>query len=96
MASSTDLSRDSSQDGLSRKPSQDSPPTPSSVLSATDLTTTASKTVPCHQLAAELSGLYSEVIAAKLWKAAEEYLENGVSLPLNVLRLLILVPGLIY
>ncbi|UKZ91506.1 uncharacterized protein TrAFT101_006483 [Trichoderma asperellum] len=77
MTSSTDLSRESSQDGLSRNPSQDSLPTPSSVLSATDLTPTASKTVPRHQLTAELSGLYSEIIAAKLWKVAEEYLNNG-------------------
>lgn len=85
MTSSTDLSRESSQDGLSRNPSQDSLPTPSSVLSATDLTPTASKTVPRHQLTAELSGLYSEIIAAKLWKVAEEYLNNGVSLPPDVL-----------
>lgn len=84
MASSTDPSRDSSQDGLSRNPSRDSPPTPSSILSATNLPTTASKTVPRHQLAAELSGLYSEAIAAKLWKVATEYLEDDVSLPLDV------------
>lgn len=84
MTSSTDLSRDSSHDGLSRYPSKESLPTPSSVLSSTDLTPKASKTVPRHWLAAELSGLYSETIAAKLWKVAEEYLEDGVSLPLDI------------
>lgn len=82
MASSTDPSRDSSQDGLPRDLSRDSPPTPSSILSATNLTATADRTVPRHHLAVELSGLYSEIIAAKLWKVAEEYLEDDVSLPL--------------
>jgi hypothetical protein len=96
MASSTDLSRDSSQDGLSRNPSQDSPPTPSSVLSATGVTTTASKILPRHQLAVKLSGLYSEIIAAKLWKVAEEYLEDGVSLPLDVLQPFCTMPGAIF
>lgn len=79
MASSTDSSRGSPRDGLSRHDSEDSLPTSPSVLSMDDSKSHIRKTLSPNHLATRLAGLYSEAIGAKLWKVASERLEDGVS-----------------
>ncbi|RFU81288.1 unsaturated glucuronyl hydrolase [Trichoderma arundinaceum] len=71
MASSTGSSR------LSRRPSQDSLPISSSASSTNDSKSIGNKITPRHRLSAELAGLYSGAICAKLWKVAVQRLEDG-------------------